>query len=133
MTSSDTNERALGAVGQLALAIVAVAVVLATTRTNAIVEVALVMVLISAIVIGAMAWRTVWGEGKKRQYVLTRDRRKLIASGVIAFVAVAAGLLMTMMQPENPILALVCVAVAGQVNALFTSRAPRRVAAVNRV
>jgi amino acid transporter len=133
MTGSDSKERALGAVSQLLLAIGAVAVVLAIPRTNAIVEVALVMVLVSAVVIAVMAWRLVWGEGKKRQHALTRDRRKLIAAGLFAFVAIAAGVLVTVMQPGNPILALVCVVVAGQVNALFTSRAPGRVAAVNRV
>jgi hypothetical protein len=132
MTSRDSRERALGAVGQLGLAIAAVAVVLVIPRTNPIVEVALVMVLVSAVVIAAMAWRLVWGEGKKRQYVLTRERRKLIAAGLFAFLAIAAGLLMTIVQPGNPILALVCVVVAGQLNALFTTRAPSSVAAVNR-
>jgi len=115
----------------LALAIGAVAVVLAVPRTHAIVEVALVVVPVSAVVIAVMAWRMVWGEGKKRQYVLTRERRKLVAAGLFAFVAIAAGALMTMMQPGNPILALGCIVVAGQVNALFVSRAPGREVAGN--
>ncbi|MFC9336464.1 MULTISPECIES: hypothetical protein [Arthrobacter] len=133
MTSSDGKERALGAVSQLLLAFLAVDVVLAIPRTNAIVEVALVMIPVSAVVIVVMAWRLVWGEGKKRRYVLTRDRRKLIAAALFAFAAIAAGLLMTVMQPGNPILALVCVVVAGQVNALFSTRAPISVGVVDRV
>lgn len=59
MTSSDSKERSLGAVSMLALAIGAVAVVSAVPRTHAIVEVALVMVPVSAVVIAVMAWRMV--------------------------------------------------------------------------
>lgn len=131
MTSSDSKERSIGAVSMLALAICAVAVVLAVPRTHSIVEVALVMVLVSAVVIAVMAWRMVWGNGKKRQYVLTRERRKLVAAGLFAFVAITAGALMTMLQPGNPILALGFIIVAGQVNALFVSRAPSKAAAGN--
>ncbi|MFF1252691.1 hypothetical protein ACFVYC_09375 [Pseudarthrobacter sp. NPDC058329] len=132
MTSSDSKERSLGAVSMLALAIGAVAVVLAVPRTHAINEVALVMALVSAVVIAVMAWRMVWGSGKKRQYVLTRERRKLVAAGLFAFVAIAAGALMTMMQPGNPILALGFIIVAGQVNALFVSPAPSQMPLANR-
>ena len=91
---------------------------------------ALVMVPVSAVVIGAMAWRMVWGEGKKRRYVLTRERRKLMASGLFAFLAIAVGALMTIMQPGNPILALGFPVAAAQINALFEgTRLGRTVAA----
>lgn len=49
----------------------------------------------------------------------------------IRFVATAAGALMTMMQLGNPIPAFGCIVVAGQINALFVSRAPSRAAAGN--
>jgi hypothetical protein len=131
MTSSDSKERYLGAVSMLVLAVGAIAVVLAVPRTHAIVDLALVMVLMSAVVIAVMASRMVWGKGKKRQSVLTRERRKLVAAGLFAFVVIAAGALMTLMQPGNPMLALGCIVVAGQVNALFVSRAPSKAAAGN--
>lgn len=92
---------------------------------------ALASVLVSAAVIAVLAWRMVWGEGKKRQYVLTRERRTLVAAGLFSFVAIAAGALMTLMQPGNPMLAIGCIVVAGQVNGLFVSRAPSGAAAGN--
>ena len=114
LASSDSKERPLGAVRMLALAIVAVAVVLVTPRTSALVESALVMLPVTAVVIAIMAWRMVWGEGKKFQYVLTRERRTLLAAGLFAFVAIGTGALKTVMQSGKPMLALGCIVVAGQ-------------------
>lgn len=50
-----SNERSLGAISMLALALGAVAVVLVTPRTSALVEIALVVVPVSAVVIVGMA------------------------------------------------------------------------------
>jgi hypothetical protein len=133
MASGDSKERSLGAIGMLTLAVAAVAVVLMTPRTSAIVEIALVMVPVSAVVIGAMAWRMIWGEGKKRRYVLTRERRKLMASGLFAFLAIAVSALMTMTQPGNPILALGFLVAAAQINALFEGTRPRTAVAASEI
>ena len=133
MTGGDSKERSFGAVGMLTLAVAAVAVVLMTPRTSPIVEIALVIVPVSAVVVALMAWRMVWGEGKKRQYMLTRERRKLTASGLFAFLAIAVGALMTMMQPGNPILALAFLVAAVQINALFESTRPRPAVAAGEI
>ena len=88
------------------------------------VEIALVMVPVTAVVVAVLAWRIIWGQGKKRQYVLSRERRKWVAYGLFALAAIVVGAVLTMMQPGNPALAFGFIAAAAQINALFEGLQP---------